>query len=130
MFILFYQLPSCNSFTCHMSILSNGETPLVHPWPPVHLSSSLLSLLLLLLLSNHCCFHPSSVTCASPGVAELTTRLRRPLGILWLPLCRINKLSYTSLEDCCDTLHLWVIKTIFWRRCRRAITLLIGSLGN
>ena len=29
------------------------------------------------------------------GVAALTTRLLRLIGILWLPLCRINKLGYT-----------------------------------
>ena len=29
------------------------------------------------------------------GVAELTTQLLRLIGILWLPLCRINKLGYT-----------------------------------
>ena len=44
-----------------------------------------------------------------PGVAELKTQLLRLIGILWLPLCRINKLGYTSLEGCCNPLHLWVI---------------------
>ena len=68
--------------------------------------------LLLLLFSNHCCFHLSSVTCASQGVVELTTQLQRPLSILWLPLCRINKLGYTSLEDYCHTLHLWVMSAL------------------
>ena len=29
------------------------------------------------------------------GVVELTTQLLRLIGILWLPLCRINKLGYT-----------------------------------
>src|SRR5215207_9850315 len=53
-----------------------------------------------------------------PGAAELTTPLLRLTSILCLPLCRINKLGNTSLEDCCDPLYLWVIKTIFWRRCR------------
>ena len=42
-------------------------------------------------------------------MAELTTQLRRPLGILWLPLCRINKLGYTTREDYCDPLYLWDI---------------------
>ena len=72
--------------------------------------------LLLLLFSNHCCFHLSRVTCASPGVAELKTQLRRPLSILWLPLSRINKLGYTTREDCCDPLHLWVISRRALRR--------------
>src|SRR5215203_4529366 len=44
-----------------------------------------------------------------PGAAELKTPLLRLTNILWLPLCRINKLSFTSLEDCCDPLYLWVI---------------------
>jgi hypothetical protein len=45
-----------------------------------------------------------------PGAAELTTPLLRLTNILWLPLCRINKLGFTSLEDCCDPLYLWVIR--------------------
>src|SRR5215213_7071408 len=44
-----------------------------------------------------------------PGAAELTTPLLRLTSILCLPLCRINKLGNTSLEDCCDPLYLWVI---------------------
>ena len=35
------QLPSCNSFTHHMHILFTWETPLVNPWPPVHLFTCL-----------------------------------------------------------------------------------------
>src|SRR3954452_24747114 len=54
------------------------------------------------------------------GAAELTTHLLRLISILWLPLCRINKLGFTTLEDCGDPIYLWVIKTIFWRRCRGA----------
>src|SRR4051812_46779908 len=54
------------------------------------------------------------------GAAELTTQLLRLESILWIPLCRINKLGNTTLEDCCNPLYLWVIKTIFWRRCRGA----------
>ena len=76
--------------------------------------------LLLLLFSNHCCFHPSCVTCASPGVAELTTQLRRPLRNLWLPLCRINiVIPYTCGSS-----------KVFLRRCQGAIALLVGSLGK
>ena len=47
-------------------------------------STILLHLLLLIYLAK--CFL---------GVAELTTQLLRLIGILWLPLCRINKLGYT-----------------------------------
>ena len=32
-----YQLPSCNSFIHHMHILFTWETPLVNPWPSVHI---------------------------------------------------------------------------------------------
>src|SRR4051812_22660892 len=45
-----------------------------------------------------------------PGAAELTTQLFRLASILWLPLCRINKLGNNTHEDCCDPLYLWVIK--------------------
>ena len=56
-----------------------------------------------------------------PGVVELTTQLLILKNILWLPLCRIYKFGlYFTLESCCDPLHLWVIKTNFWRRCREA----------
>ena len=54
-----------------------------------------------------------------PGVVELTTQLLILKNILWLPLCRINKFGlYFTLESCCDSLHLWVIKTNFWH-CHR-----------
>ena len=46
-----------------------------------------LSPLLLLYLSS-----------AFSGVVELTTQLLRLISILWLPLCRIDKLGYTTLE--------------------------------
>ena len=56
-----------------------------------------------------------------PGVVELTTQLLILKNILWLPLCRINKFGlYFTLESYCDPLHLWVIKTNFWRHCRGA----------
>src|SRR5215203_3548708 len=49
-----------------------------------------------------------------PGAAELTTPLLRLTSILCLPLCRINKLGNTSLEDCCDPLYLWVINILLY----------------
>ena len=57
-----------------------------------------------------------------PGVVELTTQLLILENILWLPLCRINKIwvEYSTLKNYCDPLYLWVIKTFFWRRCRGA----------
>ena len=83
--------------------------------------------LLLLLFSNHCCFHLSCVTCPSLGMAELTTPLRRPLSILWLPLSRINKLCYTTREDRCDHLHLWVIR---YQRAKRPRGTTSGSTSG
>ena len=55
--------------------------------------------ILLLLLLFQCC-HQITVTTdkllrerSFPGVVELTTQLLRFINILWLPLCRINKLG-------------------------------------
>src|SRR4051794_20937186 len=79
----------------------------------------------LLLLFHYCYFHKTLTTDKLlrarllSGAAELTTHLLRLISILWLPLCRINK-GFTSLEDYGDPLYLWVIKTVFWRRCRGA----------
>jgi hypothetical protein len=55
-----------------------------------------------------------------PGAAELSTLLLRLTNILWPPLCRINKLVFTSLEDYCDPLYLWVIRVSgdCWKRRR------------
>src|SRR4051812_35829709 len=75
---------------------------------------SLLLLLLLLLLINFCEQE------LFPGAVELTTQMLRLASILCIPLCRIDKLDNTTHEDYCDPLHLWVIKTIFWHRCRGA----------
>src|ERR1041385_8558413 len=41
------------------------------------------------------------------GAVQLTTQLSELINILWLLLCRINKLGYLTREDCCDRLHLW-----------------------
>ena len=80
----------------------------------------------LLLYFHYCYFHKTVITDKPlrarllSGAAELTTHLLRLISILWLPLCRINKLGFTSLEDGGDPQYLSVIKTIFWRRCRGA----------
>ena len=81
-----------------------------------------IALVLLLLLLCYCYYKLSLLINFReqelfPGAAELTTQLLRLASILWLPLCRINKLGNTTREDCCDPLYLWVIKTIFWRFC-------------
>jgi hypothetical protein len=85
------------------------------------IDTATIFILLLLILFYYCHDYKTVATdkllrgSLFPGVAELTTHLLRLINILWLPLCRINKLGFTSLEDCCDPLYLWVIKTIFWR---------------
>src|SRR4051812_27030795 len=96
---------------------------LPHSNPTFTVTVSLLLLMLLLL----CCYYYKLLLLINfceqelfPGAAELTTQLLRLASILCLPLCRINKLGNTTREDYCDPLHLWVIKTIFWRRCRGA----------
>src|SRR3954468_10397550 len=96
--------------------------------PTTLISYCLLLLLLLLLFCCSCRFVVATTKllllinfCEQelfPGATKLTTQLLRLASIIWLPLCRINKLGNTTLEDCCDLLHLWVIKTIFWRCCR------------
>ena len=113
-----YQLPNCNLFTQHLSLVI-GELPLVqiagNPGPSLiiiysfYMSLEVVStifwchcshitataaVLLLLLLSYYCCFHITPVTSAFPGAAELTTQLLRLISILCLPLCRINKFGF------------------------------------
>ena len=94
-----------------------------------HISAT-AAVLLLLLLSYYCCFHITPVTSAFPGAAELTTQLLRLISILYLPLCRINKFGFYFPRNCRDPLYLWVIKTVFWRRCRGGVALLISSPGE
>src|SRR3954469_25243702 len=90
---------------------------------PTALMSYYLLLLLLLLLFHCCCYFAIATTkllllinfCEQelfPGAAELITQLLRLASILWLSLCRINKLGNTTLEDCCDPLYLWVISIL------------------
>ena len=85
---------------------SSGET--MNPGPSLILIAFIVTItaatLLLLLLLRYCYFHITFATSASPCVAELITQLLSLTNILWLPLCRINKLGYTSLEDCCNPL--------------------------
>ena len=87
--------------------------------------TSFTAAVIILLLSLFCCYYCYKTVATdnlcrarlSPGAGELTNHLLRLTFILWLPLCRINKLGFTSREDCCDPLYLWDIKTIFWRCC-------------
>src|SRR4051794_26727847 len=72
----------------------------------------------LLLLFYYCYFHQTVTTDKllrarlPSGASELTSHLLRLISILWLPLCRINKLGFTSLEDCGDPIYLWVIRRL------------------
>src|SRR3954471_15728368 len=86
---------------------------LPHSNPTITVTITIDPVLLLLLL---CCYYYKLLLPINfyeqelfPGAAELTTQLLRLASILWLPLCRINKLGNTTLEDCCDPLYLWVI---------------------
>src|SRR4051812_49851399 len=89
--------------------------PHSNPTVTVTVTIALVSLLLLLLLLLCCCYYKLLLLinfCEQElflGASELTTQLLRLASILWLPLCRINKLGNTTREDCCDPLHLWVI---------------------
>ena len=58
------------------------------------------------------------------GAIELTTQLSKPVRILWLPKCRINKLGYLAREDYLDPLHLRVINTPVDQAAREAMDLL------
>jgi hypothetical protein len=78
--------------------------------------ATITAFILLLLLLFHYYYHYKTIAidkplraCLFPGAAELTTHLLRLINILWLPLCQIKKLGFTSLEDCSDPLYLWVI---------------------
>ena len=103
-----------------------------------------LVLLLLCLYCCHCCYYYRCYCCyhyfatdtllqilSLSGVVELTTQLLILENILWLPLVSNQQIwvEYSTLENCCDPLYLWVIKTIFWRRCRGSTTIFSESLG-
>ena len=106
------------------------QRPSIHPYAyrtQILLFATIVTIAFVLLLLLLCyCYYKTVATDKLlrarlfPGAAELTTQLLRLINILWLPLCRINKLGNTTREDCCDPLYLWVIKTIFWHRCRGA----------
>src|SRR3954462_10869086 len=100
------------------------QRPFIHPYAynililliTMITATAVFILLLLLLYYCHCykTVATDKILRASlfPGAADLTNQPSKLIFILWLPLCRINKLGYTTLEDCCDPLYLWVIKTI------------------
>ena len=62
------------------------------------------------------------------GAVELTTQLLKPVRILWLPKCRINKMRYLAREDYLDPLQLRVIKYCFLAQLPGTIALFTGLL--
>src|SRR3954467_11306520 len=62
------------------------------------------------------------------GAVELTTQLSKPVHILWLLKCRINKLGYLAREDYLDPLQLRVIKHCFLVPLPGSIALFTGLL--
>src|SRR3954463_8637278 len=97
------------------------QRPLFNPVPTVlstllFITTITVAVFISLLLLFYYCYFYKTVTTDKllrarllSGAAELTTHLLRLIIILWLPLCRINKLGFTSLEDCGDPIYLWVI---------------------
>src|SRR3954464_14528165 len=76
---------------------------LPHSNPAVTVTVTIAPVSLLLLLC--CCYYKLLLLinfCEQelfPGATILTTQLLRLASILWLPLCRINKLGNTTRED-------------------------------
>src|ERR1041385_6825814 len=62
------------------------------------------------------------------GAVELTTQLSKPVRILCVPKCRINKLGYLAREDYLDPLQLRGIKYCFVAPLPRTIALFTGLL--
>ena len=96
------------------------QRPFIHPYAYGVLTllfTVITTAVIILLLSLFCCYYCYKTVATdnlcrarlSPGAAELTNHLLRLRYILWLRLCRINKLGFTSREDCCDPLYFWVI---------------------
>ena len=62
------------------------------------------------------------------GAVELRTQLSKPVRILCVPKCRINKLGYLAREDYLDPLQLRVIKYCFLAPSPGTIALFTGLL--
>src|SRR3954464_6137192 len=62
------------------------------------------------------------------GAVELTTKLSKPIRILCVPKCRINKFGYLPREDYLDPLQLRVIKHCFLAPLPGTIALFTGVL--
>src|SRR3954453_21060274 len=102
-------------------MIPSMQRPFIHPYAYSILillftTITATSVFILLLLLFYYCHHYKTVATDKllraslfPGAADLTNQLSKLIFILCLPLCRINKLGYTTLEDYCDPLYLWVI---------------------
>src|SRR3954469_7025563 len=98
--------------------------PFIHPYAYSILillfttitATAVFILLLLLLYYCHCykTVATDKLLRASlfPGAADLKNQPSKLIFILWIRLCRIINLGYTTLEDCCDPLYLWVINLV------------------
>ena len=92
--------------------------------------------LLLLLLSHYYCHHSTVATnklCRASsflGAAELITHFLRLISILWLPLCRINKLGYTYPQRLLRSPALVGHQDYFLAPFPGSIALFISSLGS
>src|SRR3954470_7320028 len=62
------------------------------------------------------------------GAVELTTQLSKPVCILCVPKCQIDKLGYLAREDYLDPLQLRVIKYCFLAPLPWTIALFTGLL--
>ena len=126
---IFYHYLSANAVVLIITwAILSMQHPFIHPYAYsvlILLFTAITTAVTILLLSlfYYCYCYKTVATdnlCRarlSPGVGELTNHLLRLTNILWLPLCRINKLGFTSREDCCDPLYLWVISC--WSTERR-----------
>src|SRR4051794_32881474 len=105
------------------------QRPFIHPYAYSILillfttitATAVFILLLLLLYYCHCykIVATDKLLRASlfPGAADLTNQTSKLIFILCPPCVESINLGFTSLEDCCDTLYLWVINaTIFTNR--------------
>ena len=99
------------------------------------LSSITIAVLFLLMLLFHYCLcyktvATDNVSRASlfKGAADLTYHLLKVVNILAIPYTCVESinLGFTSLEDCCDPLYLWVIKTIFLSPLPGSIALFVS----
>ena len=90
-----------------------------------------------LLLLFHYCYCYKTVTTDKllraslfPGAAELTTQLLRLINILWLPLCRINKLGYIYPRRLLRSPTLVGHQNYFMAPLPGSIALFVSSLKN